>query len=420
MIPGQTPPFERPAAAVPAVRTGPGAAASAVALAAALLVLCAASAGGAPARLDCRADDPDCPEVVIQGDPFFRLPGLVTSPFRGYGDPSIRKDPAGNRLWLSYSYLGIHPWPSPELAVGIHLASSDDGGHTWNFEKPLAASVLEVDPTASGGPGVSVHEVSTLAPVTGGAGTRWFGMHFRYFQPFGEEGRRPQSMHLRLARSPRPRGLGRGPQAKLVAPLTDPAWGADLDLSTLDGELESCTMWTEPALYGLDGALYLLAQCLAVDPTTGARDRRAEFVGVFASSGKGPIRALDWRWLGRLTGHRDASALGGQVLTQPDVARARDGSLVLLVTPKRLSPRERHRGCRAVELESLDPPRLRRDASGRPVVRADIRSSDSTGLGPGLCAYDPASSTGILFVRTEIDLTVPDIVFRLHATGIHP
>ncbi len=378
------------------------------------------AAAGPPIRMDCRADNPSCPEVVIEGDPFFRLPGLGASPFRGYGDPSIRQDPADDRLWLSYSYLSVHPWPSPEFGVSIHLASSSDGGDSWRFDRSLASSEGELDPTPAAGLGVSVHEVSTLAPLTNARGTRWFGMHLRYFQPFGKEGRRPQSIHFRLARSARPAGLGRRQQAKLGAPFTAAAWQSDLDLSTLDPDLTRCTLWTEPALYGLDETLYMVAQCLVIDPTTGVRRRGAEFLGVFATDGRGPVTALDWSWRGRLTGRREALALGGQVLTQPDVARARDGSLLLLVTPKRLSPRERHLGCRALELESLDPPRLRRDASGKPIVRADIRSSDSTGLGPGLCAYDAASSTGVLFVRTEIDVSIPDIVFRLHATGIHP
>jgi hypothetical protein len=392
---------------------------------AALLVAVAATAsvaaaGRAPARLDCRAHSPDCPEVVIEGDPHFQLPGLGWSPFRGYGDPSLRQDPVSGRLWLSYSHLSVHPLPSPELGVSVHLASSDDGGATWRFERTLADSAAELDPAPPGGLGVSVHEVSTLAPLSDGNGSRWFGMHLRYFQPFGQEDRRPASFHFRLGRAATPRGLGRGRGARLGAPITDPAWRADVDLSTLHPELAGCTAWTEPALYGLDGTLYLVAQCLVVDLTTGARLPQAEFLGVFASDGRGPLRQLDWSWRGRLTDRRDARALGGQVLTQPDVARARDGSLLLLVTPKRLAGGERHKGCRALELESLDPPRLRRDAAGRPVVRADIRSSDSTGLGPGLCAYDAAASTGVLFVRTEIDLSIPDIVFRLHATGVHP
>ncbi len=384
-----------------------------------LLLSATASAGAPPLRLDCRADDPSCPELVIAGDPPFELPGLGWSPFRGYGDPSIRRDPATGRLWLSYSYLGIHPWPSPELAVSIHLASSADGGASWRFERRLAASRGELDPAPPGGPGVSVHEVSTLAPLDGGAGSRWFGLHLRYFQPFGEEGRRPGSVHFRLSRAGQPRGLG-GREARLGAPLTHPAWRPDLDLSTLDPALARCSLWTEPALYALDGTLYLVAQCLVIDRRTGVRDAAAEFLGVFATDGRGPIDQLDWSWRGRLTTSRDARRLGGHVLTQADVARSRDGSLLLLVTPKRLRPRERHLGCRALELESLDPPRLRRDRAGRPVVRADLRSSDSSGLGPGLCAYDPASSTGVLFVRTEIDPSAPSIVFRLHATGVHP
>lgn len=395
-----------------------------LAIPAALALTVAATAAGAagrpPLRLDCRAQSPDCPEVVIEGDPHFRLPGLGWSPFRGYGDPSLRRDPASGRLWLSYSYLGLHPRPAPETGVSIHLAASDDGGGSWRFERVLAASAGELDPAPPGGPGVSVHEVSTLAPLGEGAAARWFGMHLRYFQPFGPEGRRPGSFHFRLRRSGTPTGLGAGREARLAGPLLDPVWRADLDLSTLHPDLASCAAWTEPALYGLDGTLYLVAQCLVVDPATGARRPEAEFLGVFASNGRGDLRRLDWAWRGKLTDRRDARALGGQVLTQPDVARAGDGGLLLLVTPKRLAGGERHKGCRALALASLDPPRLRRDAGGRPVVRADVRSSDSTGLGPGLCAYDPASSTGILFVRTEIDLATPQIVFRLHATGVHP
>jgi hypothetical protein len=245
-------------------------------------------------------------------------------------------------------------------------------------------------------------------------------MHFRYFQPFGPEGRRPPSFHFRLSRANRPPGLIERRQARLGGPLTDPAWRIDLDLSSLDEEVSDCTVWTEPALFGHDGTLYLVAQCLVIDPRTGRRRPRREFLGVFTTDGEGALRRLDWRWRGRLAGRGEARELGGDVLTQPDLAWARDGSLLLLVTPKRLAPIERHRGCRVLEIESLETLALARRKDGELRVRADIRSSDSTGLGPGLCAYDAASETGVLFVRTEIDLERPDIVFRLHATGVHP
>ena len=75
MSPGQKPIDPEPAGATAALQAAsPLAAAPTVpALAAAfLLSLATAPAAGAPARLDCRAVSPDCPEVVIQGDPFFR------------------------------------------------------------------------------------------------------------------------------------------------------------------------------------------------------------------------------------------------------------------------------------------------------------------------------------------------------------
>ena len=50
-------------------------------------------------------------------------------------------------------------------------------------------------------------------------------------------------------------------------------------------------------------------------------------------------------------------ALGNWMLTAGWQDRfwgpSRDGSLILLVTPKRLTPVERHKGCRALELESI-------------------------------------------------------------------
>ncbi len=374
-------------------------------------------------RFDCLARSSDCPEVRIEGDPWFEIAGFGPSPFRGYGDPSVRKDPRSDRLWMTYSYLsvvaGAGSPPPNETTVSIHLASSDDHGETWQLRRDLWPARSETDPSPAGGSGVSVHEVSTLAPVEDGARPRWYATHLRYFEPFGPEGRRPSSFHFVLGRSRRPKKVAKGRQARIGGPLTDSAWVPDLDLSSVDPEISECSVWTEPSLFGSGGRLHLIAQCLVFDSETGARKRKREFIGVFRADGARAHR-LEWEWLGKLTTRADARALGGHVLSQPEVTTGRDGGLLLLVTPKRLTPRELHLGCRALALESLDPPRLGRKANGKPIVLADIRSSDSTGLGPGLCSYDPASSTGVLLVRTEVDLDLPEVVFRLHATGIHP
>jgi len=384
-----------------------------------LLLLAGPPSGASAERFSCLADSDTCPLVMIEGDPWHELPGSVPSPFRGYADPSVRRDPVTGRLWLTYSYLSTHLDPGPAAGVSIHLASSDDGGDTWQFRRTLERSRPIVDAEPPFTLGVSVHEVSTLTPTSSGR-RRWFGMHFRYFSPLGGEGRHPTSFQLRLRRAARPTGLGRGPEQRLAGWLVGEEWRTDVDLSALAPELGECAAWTEPSLFHQDSTLYLVAQCIVLDRTSLARRPRQEFVGVFASSGNGPRRGIEWRWLGKLTTWEDARALGAPVLTQPEVTMARDGLLRLLVTPKVLQPDERHRGCRALRLESLDPPRLTRTAAGRPVVTADIRSPDSTGLGPGLCSYDSESSTGILFVRTDIDLEPLDAVFSLHATGIHP
>jgi len=94
-----------------------------------------------------------------------------------------------------------------------------------------------------------------------------------------------------------------------------------------------------------------------------------------------------------------ASGMGGNELTQADLVRGRDGSLLLHVTPNLVhSTSERHLGCAVLAADALDPLRLKRDASGAPTVRARISSSDSVQCGPGACAYVPSSQSGVLIV----------------------
>ena len=133
------------------------------------------------------------------------------------------------------------------------------------------------------------------------------------------------------------------------------------------------------------------------------------------------MRALDWRWVGKLTDAADAAALDADVLTQADLAPARDGALLLILTPKTLDP-DRHHGCRVLEVSALDPTALTRDESGALRGQADIRASDSADAphGQGLCTYAPESDTGVLIVRVEEDPRVPEVVWHTHATGMYP
>ncbi len=47
--------------------------------------------------LDCV--DANCEELLVSGDPYQNNPD-----FFGYADPSIRKDPHSNTIWLAYSF----------------------------------------------------------------------------------------------------------------------------------------------------------------------------------------------------------------------------------------------------------------------------------------------------------------------------
>ena len=359
------------------------------------------------------------------------LPNGQTSPIRGHADPSIRKDPNSDRLWMSYSYVGIHAEPSNDPAapfitpyVSVHLAHSDDNGANWIFDKNIWESTPGIDQGYTSDAGYSIHEVSTITPFTLNNTTEWFALHLRYFLKKGDpiDKRLPSSFHHRLTRATTPNELGNNTEAVLSNPMTAPGWGSDINLSQLDPALNDCDLWGEPALFQDGNKLYLITECLKIDistvPATRLYDQ--EFTAVFATEVNNDVSTFNWQWLGNIVTSATANKLGSTILTQVDIARSRDGSLLLLVTPSNDTSGESisHFGCRVLEIESLNPPKLATHPDGSLIVRAEITSSDSESS--GLCAYDPASDTGVVLVRTRVDPVKPELFWQLHATGIHP
>jgi hypothetical protein len=90
-----------------------------------------------------------------------------------------------------------------------------------------------------------------------------------------------------------------------------------------------------------------------------------------------------------------ATELGADTLRQPDVSRAADGTLVALLTPAHIDANSptgtTGDGCVALELESIEPPRLARDCDGNLIVREQV-----SGLGVSACSHHAASATGIV------------------------
>ena len=156
-----------------------------------LLVACGGSGGDGgdagiqptvPQEFDCPAGSVDCPELVIDGDSPDELPGGGLSEFHGFADPTIRKDPDSDRIWMAYSWPNVHVVGLRHVpGVDTHLAYSDDGGLTWQFHSELWLSEAAQDLSGSMEDGYIDHEVPNLLPRITASGTIWYGVRLNYF-----------------------------------------------------------------------------------------------------------------------------------------------------------------------------------------------------------------------------------------------
>lgn len=374
---------------------------------------------------DCTATKPLCPHIVIAGDGFAALPNGEPSPFRGFADPTIRQDPQTNRLWMAYSWPNVHVLGPLQVVPGvdIHLAHSDDGGATWAYDGDLWSSYADTNRGGDGAPGFTDHEVANLLPIQTASSLTWVGARLDYFLPNsgGFKERPVGSFRLVLTQADSPAQLRDAPSVTLGSSLTSPGWGVDFYLSSLDASLERCSLWNEPALFYENETLYLVVRCLAYSQTTSLPMMDESDLVVFSTQPVGDLKGWQWSYLGALAGSNEARELGGDGLTQVDLAKGTDGALLAVLTTDAWSNAERdfiHYGCLVVEVESLDPPALKRDDDGRLIVRAVATASDQSPLGPGACSYDPASATGVLIVRRE--KVEGYMVAGIFTTGLRP
>lgn len=403
-----------------------------------LLLLIAASVGAT--EKDCA--EPACPAITIVGDKAATLPNGEPSPFRGFADATIRRDLESGRLWMAYS------WPSVRIdqdkrrgpfrrqaastpQVDIHLAFSDDQGRNWRLAKTLWSPTPLRAP--GGEEGHMSHEVANLLPVREGGRMVWYGARLDYFLPDdgGFRRRPPQSFRILIGRAPSPADLAHAPTAALGSMATDPAWGMNINLAQLSPETRHCMLWNEPALFHDGEELFLALSCMAFRGKTPDIERND--LVVFATRTDGPPTGWRWRHVGKLAGTREARDLGGERLTQIDLALSRDGRLLAIMTPDTWDHGSEdfiHRGCVAVEVDrSGHSLRLARDAEGRLKVMARITASDAGAAGTAACTYEPTSETGIILgKRNKVgvglgharDRTKAQMYGELHATQVKP
>jgi hypothetical protein len=371
-------------------------------------------------RVDCSRNTANCPRLDIAGDPASRTPT-----FSGFADPGIVADLVHpRRIWMAYSHLeGRRATGASGSAVGIpvastHIARSDDGGATWRFETALWDSPLTPDPERRGPASFFGSETPSLAAVRNGESTRWYSVRLSYFlEPVtAYQPRYATSWMMRVAAADgaTPAALAGVEEAKLGTRTTASAYGAHVNLNALAPQLAGCGMWNNPVVAALVGRLYVVAECLEFDGKEVNHERTRMIVLSTAAAGRPP----DWRWdyVGVLADHALARELGGERLVSATIARGRDGALLFIATPQ--AGRElTGQGCVVLELDSLDPPRIRRDATGRPQLRAVQTASADRSWHTGACTYDPTSSTGLLTVAAT---TSRGLQAEIRATRLRP
>lgn len=359
-----------------------------------------------------------CPSVVVPGDPYQQNPD-----FFGYADPSVRKDPTSDAIWLSYSfphYASVGGVPVP--SVSIHLARSTDGGRSWSFVKQLFDPVPMANPANPGQQGLLDHETINLAPVVRGGVRTWAAARLNYFIPGsgGFGGRPSSSFHISVVTAATPEALTDGPVARIGATLTDAAW--NVDASLVPPELQNASFfWNEPALHYDAGRdrLYLVMVAFVYEGARPVMERNEVYV--YATTPAGDPRSWSWTYKGKLVSDAVAGELGGERVTQTDLAVGQDGRLLLVLTPDDWNAARgdfNHKGGKVVEIASLETPALARDGNGNLRVLAVITASDANDLGSGASAYERAAETGLLFTKRV--KTTSSLTASIHATGLRP
>lgn len=340
-----------------------------------------------------------CPAIAINGEAPAGNPGT----FKGYADPSVVADPTfPGRVWLAYSWPHVVPGQNPDgdtvqmAAVQNRLARSDNNGQSFAFIQTLWPDVAAADPEGSGENGRLSSETASLAVMTVGGITTWYGAHLRYFlrPQTGYNPKYSSSWHVRVGAASTPGALANATETVLGVSTTHSAYQPSVRLDQLAGlPIQHCAILNNPTLFTQNQTLYLIVECLAfVGPIPDYDNTTTQ---VFATAPVGAPANWTWRYAGKLGDAQLAADLGNHTLRQPDVSLADDGTPIALITPAHIDAKSPTGtvgdGCVALELASIDPPAPARDCAGNPVVRARIN-----GAGVGACTHDRTSLTGII------------------------
>lgn len=342
----------------------------------------------------------------------------------GIFDPSLARDPASARIWMSYSSVNssVYHLPTQYWTVSIRLAFSDDNGVTWQDGGIAVAPALEtiVGPMAenhplgsipAGSEGIWQNETSSLIyDALAPPAQRWKLIWFQYLHVdttsffadhswiamktaatvagleaatavklFGGAGLQADGANTA---APVFSPIGGAPLIQLNTDLTSAVGGADLN------HLDLC-VFAEPGLHATASALYLSIFCADAStmPIT-------EYLVYFRCNNPCNLSAAaSWDYLGRLLTPADAVDATGDDHFQAPALVEKNGSVYLIATPVDVSVDNRYNGCRVYELTDVDSNLLRR-AGGQLIEVARIDGDTATHH--GACAGYSGLSGGIL------------------------
>ncbi len=322
----------------------------------------------------------------------------------GIFDPSLTYDPDGERIWMSYSEVDSSTWLA-DRKINTRLAGSDNGGDRWRVSGLVINQAEDV--TLPGDlEGTWEHEVSSIcydpyAP----ASERWKLLWHRYLS-IGQS-RLFEHGWIGMKAASAPEDLETASERKLFVGssydvVNNTTIGApEVQLDQLDPELNSCLVFSEPAVFAADNALYV---CM---------------LGAEGSSENGKIVLVKypypggpWEYCGTfLLNSTDGPALGYHGFSAPSVYE-KNGTFYLMVTPQ---INDKYLGTLIFEITDLDNAVLRR-TGGVPEILSSVFGAE--GSHNGASGYvTEASGSGMIY--SEVMLTEP-LEFKIFASHVNP
>lgn len=349
----------------------------------------------------------------------------------GIGDPSLAQDSTTSRVWMTYSAVDPSPtWPTINTnVVSTRLAYSDNQGVTWTDSGSVVNSVVEHSmPLVTAAPdGSWINETSQLVYDPGASTGQHFKLIWHHYLLAGIGGAHPasapqfQDSWLAIKMADSPEQLASATEIKLFASNTNNYYDTNASISgspiysPVSGDpaiwlnvalpaLGSCLVFSEPGMYATSSALYLTTTC-----STGADNW---VVLLKCSSPCNVTSASSWTYITTLFNDAAAATYGFDTgFTASSLFEGNDGNVYISVTPQQTSGAlwpNYYEGCYVFKFSNID--------SGSVGTTPVKQIAGTSGSFNGACAYNKASSTGVMYMQVNTNVTNE---FQVFSSGIN-